>query len=327
MSERVYPINAERQQLGKIAPIATPFVLYLEPTRFCNLKCEFCSNQFIPADKRVSMDLALFQKALSDLKQFDDKVKVLSINGVGEPLCNKDICSIVEFAKNSNRFEKIRLITNGVLLSPELNRKLVNAGLDMLWVSIEAMSSEGYLNIAGRVDFEKLVENIKDFYRNKGDCQVYIKIVDAGLKDDEEEKLFYKTFEEYSDRILVEHISNIYADVASTSKRINRFTGEELEYYDICDYMFKGLSLNADGTCSPCPVDWKEELVVGNLNSESLYDIWNGESYNKLRRTVLCGRIKDINACKNCCLYLNAESSIIDIRSLQENREEILSRL
>lgn len=322
-----YPINADRQELGEIVPIATPFVIYFEPTRFCNLKCKFCSNPMIPDSHRVSMDRGLYEKMISDLSQFPDKIKVLSINGVGEPLCHKDICDFIRLAKDAGRVEKIRLITNGVLLSPELNTSLIDAGLDMLWISVEAMSSEGYREIAGDVDFEKLVENIRDFYSKRRDCKLYVKIVDAGLKDKQEERLFYDTFQHYCDNILVEHISNIYSDVQSAMAPINRFTGEELQYYDICDYMFKGISVNADGTCSPCPVDWKGELLLGDLHENTLWEIWSGDRLRHLQRQILQGDIKSIHACKDCCLYLNAESSIQDIKSLSKCRKGILERL
>ena len=273
------------------------------------------------------MDWSLFNKMITNLSEFPDKIKILSINGVGEPLCHKEICNFIRLAKNTGRIEKIRLITNGVLLSPELNSSLIDAGLDMLWISIEAMSSAGYSEIAGDVNFDKLVENIKDFYSKRRNCNLYIKIVDAGLKNEYEECLFYETFNHYCDYILVEHISNIYCDIQSAMVPINRFTGETLQYYDICDYVFKGISVNADGTCSPCPVDWKGELSLGDLHNNTLQEIWNGDKLRHLQKKILNGDIKNVHACKDCCLYLNAKSSITDIISLSKCRKEILEKL
>ena len=326
-----YPVNPVRADLGAIAPICTPYIVYFEPTQFCNLRCYFCSNKEIAMDLKTSMLNNIFVKFISDLSDFEDNIRVLSINGNGEPMAHNLLPHFISMAKKSNKIDKIRLITNGTLLTSELNSELISAGTDMIWISVEAMSSEKYKQIADvEIDFKKFVDNIRDLYEKRDRCKIYIKIVNVGLENELDRALFFHTFENICDNIMVENITNIYGGFKSISdktKILNRFSNQEVEYFDLCDYLFKGISLNADGTCSPCPVDWKHDLVLGDITKNSLFEIWNSEHLKQLRLQFLEGNIKNIPTCKDCYLYLNAQSSIADIKSLCAHRSEVKKRV
>ena len=51
---------------------------------------------------------------------------------------------MIEYARKSGKFETIDFTTNGTLLHPELNRKLIDAGLSRINISVEALDARGY---------------------------------------------------------------------------------------------------------------------------------------------------------------------------------------
>ena len=38
--------------------------------------------------------------------------------------------------------------------------------------------------------------------------------------------------------------------------------------------------INPDGEVTVCCNDWERKISMGNVTSESVYDIWNGEKYH-----------------------------------------------
>ena len=87
------------------------------------------------------MPYELFCKIIDDIGEFPDKLKVLRINGQGEPLLNPDFCKMVAYAKNKQVADWIETITNGSRLNPTLNQNLADSGIDRIRISIESLSS------------------------------------------------------------------------------------------------------------------------------------------------------------------------------------------
>lgn len=82
-------------------------------TDTCNLSCEHCHSPFLTNPNFP--DLQILEENLAYLAPIlrAQEIKILG----GEPLLNKQLCEILRVAKTSQVFERIRVATNGVLLS------------------------------------------------------------------------------------------------------------------------------------------------------------------------------------------------------------------
>lgn len=83
-----------RQPLQEVIPLSTPLALFIDTGNACNLKCAFCptgdKDLLKKVDRKVStMSFELFRKIISDLKQFDQKIKIINLYKDGEPLVNR----------------------------------------------------------------------------------------------------------------------------------------------------------------------------------------------------------------------------------------------
>jgi len=67
-----------------------------------------------------------------------------------------------------------------------------------------------------------------------------------------------------------------------------------------CSTLFKNLFVSSDGEAIPCCEDYSSLTVLGNLNTETIDEIWNGEKYNKIRNQHLQREKYKIEACKEC---------------------------
>lgn len=181
-------LSAEpRKNLGRALPLEQPYVLLVDPSSLCNLRCKWCPSgydQLIAETGRSQqvMDLALFERLVDQAAAWGKPFRVLRMYKEGEPLVNPFFADMVRLAKQSGWFLRIDTTTNGVLLNPKLNRKLIEAGIDQINISVNGMSAEQiYRNTGNHVDFGAYVQNIQDLCGRKGDCTIYIKSIKSGI--------------------------------------------------------------------------------------------------------------------------------------------------
>jgi len=319
---------AKRQPLQEIIPLPAPFVMYIDPTNACNFKCKFCPTsddellRSVGRTKKI-MSLDMFRKIIGDISDFNCRLKLLSLYKDGEPLLNPNFAEMIRIARRAGIAERIWTKTNGSLLNPELNRDIIDAGLNHICISIEAVSHDGYRDIAAvDIDYSKLLTNIEDLYRHRGDCEIYIKIVDVNLSEEQKSK-FYDDFQSICTHIAIEKL------MGWSNSGVKDFTlGTTPDTYDglpfvkkmVCAYPFYVLAVNCDGSVSLCGNDWSQQTVVGSVREKSLSEIWNSEELYQFRVMMLRERHKN-DACKEC-YYLQIVPDNID-----EYRDEIQRRL
>lgn len=90
--------------------------LYINLTDKCNVSCPFCCMYSSP-DKNKFITFEQFKKIIDECKtEFE-----LQLEG-GEPLLHRDLFLFIEYAIYTGRCVKIIVLTNGILLSSNMNR-------------------------------------------------------------------------------------------------------------------------------------------------------------------------------------------------------------
>ncbi len=319
----------KRENLVEVIPLPMPYVVYIEPTNACNFKCAFCPTGDPDLLRKVgrktaTMDLPLFKKVIDEIKASGEKIRLLSLYKDGEPLLNPHFTDMVSYARDSGITSRIWTKTNGALLNPELNRKIVDSGLTWIGISVEAINEQKYFEIAGvRLDYNKFKENIAHLYSIKKDLHVYIKIADTNLTDEEKQK-FFDDFSPICDSYAIEKLMGwSYSSVKDFTLGTNPDTYDGLAFTekDVCPYPFYVMAVNADGSVSLCGNDWSHATVVGNVKEQSVTEIWKGEALFQFRKMFLEGRRCENKACGDC-YYLKIVPDNIDC-----HRSEIMKNL
>lgn len=288
--------NPNRINLGEKIPLDTPLVIQLEASGYCNLKCVFCPCGQDSGIIRDTLTPETFDRFISQCLEFPDKIKVLRIIGIGEPLLNPNIADFVAKAKRCGAFERVEITTNGVLLTPELSDRLVDSGLDALLISLEATDEGRFQKVAGvKVDLERMYQNLKYFFEHRRGCILYIKTVDVALDTEGDRAAFLSKYGQICDEIQIEHVYENWPEFkAGTGGDSVRY---DMDLYrtkkQVCVQPFKLLCLAANGDVMPCCVDWKRKLILGNLGETTLVKIWNGEALRRLRISLLKGQLCD----------------------------------
>jgi len=322
----------KREKLHEVIPLSTPYVVYIDPTNLCNFKCEFCPTSDYSLLKEVgrkqtSIDLATFKKIIDDIKEFDQKLKLLSLYKDGEPLVNQEFPEMVKYAKEAKVSERIWTKTNGALLTPKLNTKLIEAGIDMIHISIESVSEEGYIKVSdAHIDYDEFRKNILDLYNKRNNCKIYIKIIDYQLTEEDKDK-FYQDFQDRCDFISIEKLMGwSYSDIKdfTLGTKSDTYDGLPLIPKEVCAYPFYVMAVNADCSVSVCGNDWAYQTSIGDVREKSLKEIWNSEELFEMRKMFLEHRRRENKACANC-YYLQIVPDNIDpfaTQILQKLEEE-----
>ncbi len=133
--------------------------IYIEPTNGCNLNCTMCIRHSWEENTGM-MSENTFAKILSGLDQFDP-VPTVSFSGLGEPLLHPKIIEWVEKAKQKGA--KVELITNATLLDKKMSLGLIDAGLDILWVSIDGAAPESFNDVRLGAQLSEVIRNVRQF--------------------------------------------------------------------------------------------------------------------------------------------------------------------
>lgn len=326
--------EGKRENIGPKLPLLQPYVLIVDPSSLCNLRCVWCPSscdELIKASGRnqTVMDFELFKHIIDQLSDFEEPLRVLRMYKEGEPLVNPRFADMVDYAKKSGYIRRVDTTTNGILLSPKVNRKIIDAGIDQINISVNGVSTEQiYRNTGRKVDYKEYVNNIKDLYKNRGECTIYVKAI-KDVFTEEEQNIFIDTFGEISNRVYLERLSPAWPrfDFSNSGYQYEEIGnyGQKVEKRQVCPYIFYIMVVNSDGTISTCVGDWKHKQIVGDVKKETVRNIWLGEKQKEYQLQHLYGKRHLFEMCADCKVithgcYDNIDEWTVEIAEKIANR-------
>ncbi len=140
-----------------------PSQIYLETTTRCNLTCEMCVKQSSSCGiAEGDFDSAMFSSIDSVLPH----INTLILSGIGEPLLHPQLEELISYASERMKTgADIGFQTNGMLLTREKAESLINAGLNLICVSMDASTSDTFrdLRAGGELsDAENAISILKE---------------------------------------------------------------------------------------------------------------------------------------------------------------------
>ncbi len=280
-----------------------PLHLDIETTNACNLKCPMCPRTIL-IQKRLFYrgQFMPFDFYCSVIDQgVDHGLYSVKLNYLGEPLLHPDVVRQVRYAKDRGVID-VMMNTNGTLLTEELSRQLLGAGLDKIFFSFDSHLKEEYEKMRVGADFEKTIENIKNFVRIKNtngykNVETRVSMV---LKRHEMEKF--------------QALAAMWQGVVDTvgyGYYMERDPDKEGEYPPvpgfICAQPWQRMFIMADGIVTACCVDERREYMLGNAKREKLGDIWKGKLAQTLREAHASGHYERISLCRKCYVPVSEE--------------------
>ena len=73
----------------------------------------------------------------------------------------------------------------------------------------------------------------------------------------------------------------------------------------ICDLLYHKMYILYNGDVVLCCMDWRRQVIMGNVHEQSLKEIWRGERYQHFRRFHEEGRSEELDLCRTCSYVYN----------------------
>jgi hypothetical protein len=231
------------------------------------------------------MEFGLFEKIMKELSSASRK-PVVHLHGFGEPLLDELLPERIKLAKTCG-IKHTYIVTNASLLFPETARKIINAGLDAMKISFNGTDEESYRATMRGLDFKVALNNIRDFVRIRKELKKrtpklilqYLPQEANGAKTAEFQSLWRPVLDKRAGDCL-----NLSSLENFGGGRVYNIVGERI--VSVCFYPWAALSVLCDGRAVTCCMDYNGVQGVGDLNSQSLMEIWNGPVLAAIRRNI-----------------------------------------
>jgi len=282
-----------------------PKVVLLDTTNLCNLRCSMCGHRVMKRKKGI-MDPALCRKLLDEIAAEDPTARVWMVF-FGEALLLKErLYPLLAYAKATG-LQDVVLNSNGNLMDEGAAAKLIESGLDAIYVGIDAFSPETYSKVRVQGDYHKVVKNVSRLTALKRELgvskpDVFVQFVEMDLNSHEIEG-----FKEYW--IDQGAIVKIRPKVswAGTVDAPNLVDKER----HACYWAMRTFNVCWDGTVVLCSVDFDARYVAGKVNDQSMKSIWMG-SLKKIREKHLTGDYGSLPGfCRNCRDWQSARAEFV----------------
>ncbi len=266
-----------------------PDVVRIETTNACNAKCIICPHPSMSRPvKRIEDEM--FYRIIDECSSHG--CKEVHLHNFGEPLLDKRLEVFVTYAKNKG-IKKVKIFSNGSILSEKRAVGLIEAGLDEIKISFDGANKEEFERIRVPLKFDAVIDNILTLVKLRDEAQSSLKIkVNCCSTTDKSKTMDF--LKEKVDKFSFSKIHNWGGD-----------DGDDISDSNIrkpCSRLWRTFTILADGYVSLCCLDYDGKEKLGNLNNkeESIKSIWHNDRYKHVRILHGAARQNEIDLCKSC---------------------------
>ena len=304
-----------------------PSQIMLDITEVCNLACIHCAHpQFKESNvyAKAMLDPELNTKMVKEVAKYGRQItKYIRYTSNGEPLVHPKSYQMINYAVDYSD-TKVTLTTNGTLLNEKKMLKLLNSGLHMIDISIDAVNATTYSKIRVNGDFNKTKSNVlklinlieKSTYKTK----LIVSFVEQELNFKESDEFRDYWTEQGVKEVVIRKLhtnsgSNYHSDIYKKNEIISRRP---------CLYPWERVVLTAKGNLNFCPTDWFGKANICNFRETTIKDLWHSTFYNQLRNKHICNKYENSDICKNCPDWSNTSWPFDKDKSYADLVEKVL---
>lgn len=268
----------------------------------CNIRCIMCTHArkgFSSSRKRL-MEFGLFKKIIDEGINYN--LSAIGLDQEGEPLLIDNLLEYISYAKNKGIVD-IMINTNALLLNKERTEELLHSGLTRIHFSLDAITEKTYNKIRIGSNFKRVVENILYFCKRKKRLKKELPITRISfvkLKHNEHEiNSFIKFWTPYVDAIAIQEYNNPFPEFLEGEKLYakNRIKNTNFR----CTQPWFRVVVLTDGTVLPCCLlGISLKMSMGNVYNDTVYNLWNSDSWRQLRKLHKEERYAEHKVCKIC---------------------------
>ncbi len=254
----------------KNTSIPLPSVVEISDSGTCNRSCVFCPRSdpkwIDEFDKKEFIKTELHEKICKELSEYN-YAGIVVYSGFNEPLLNKKCFENIARTRKFLPKAKIEIITNGDVLNLQRIKKLFESGLSTLLISVydgpEDMKKFQNLCMKAKLRKEQFV------IRNR----------------------YLPPEKDYG--ITISNRGGFMENAVHQIKSLKKSVKEP------CYYPSYNFFIDYNGDVLMCSHDWGKKNILGNLNNETIMDIWMSENAKKSRYNLAKSE-RNFSPCNVC---------------------------
>jgi radical SAM protein with 4Fe4S-binding SPASM domain len=283
-----------------------PRIIDVELVNLCNFRCLMCptGNHSMKREQGF-LSAETYYKLLDEIRGHNVALRFIRW---GEPLMHPKVIEFFAAAKKDGHL--VHLNTNGSLLTPELADKMLGAAVDSIKFSFQGVCRDTYNEMRNIDFFDGLLDTIAMMHAKRGQgAGPFIQISTTVTYESQAlQDSFLARVKPICDAVNIGSTSFDWLDLNAVRLRPHEIDLlkrlKELESVDKvhpeCPEVFDKMSLNWDGKVTACCMDSDDLMVVGDIKTEPLLDIWHSEKLEHYRRMLAEMRHDDLPLCQHC---------------------------
>ena len=291
--------------------VATPVKLFdIELTNKCPFRCVMCPRTNNMKREQGVLDFETFKTIVDgyvDANPVAARTEVTWLHHFGESLVHPEFGKFIRYAVSKGLRPSLSI--NPLMLTPAVARELLESRPYQLNVALDGHDDESFFKIRGVKDaYEKSKQNLLDFAKLKQELGsqtlVYLGMIDFSLNRDSIARLseYWKSVPGIDDFIPKEFV--VWNGDAEDVNRLAETTVDNAELRKTrsvvtCNVPWDKMCVTWDGIAVPCCYDYDKKYPLGDVKTQSLAEIWNGEKMQRLRKEFISNDVKN-PLCRSC---------------------------
>lgn len=284
---------------------AFPSQIWIDLAEVCNLACVHCPHPAFKASAHYAarqLDPALNAKLVDEVRQHGQGcTQYIRYASNGEPLVHPRAYDMIDEAvRHSGVY--VTLTTNGTIMNEKRTTRLLEAGVHMIDISIDAFRPETYARIRRNGTLAVTAANVIRLIRWVRESKAATKIVVSFVEQPE-------------NRAEAGDFERFWTDQGAHSvvvRRQHSASGAMIAVADLrraaiattprrpCLYPWERIGLSAGGFLMFCPSDWVHGSHLADYRATTIRDTWQGSDYTRLREAHATGDYRAHAFCGQC---------------------------
>ncbi|APR75950.1 Molybdenum cofactor biosynthesis protein MoaA [Minicystis rosea] len=249
----------------------------IEINRHCNFRCSFCPVEVAPKPKAF-MSPDLFTHVLGRVAEYG--ARSVSLNHYSEPTLDPDLIARIREAAQFGL--SVRLFTNASLFTEEKIRQLAELGNTRVVVNLPTLDQAEYERVTGTKLFHRVLANLELLHRHGIRTELSVN-VPRGIADETVRAINDRLAGWFGEAVrwATDSRGGLLAkpEYVTEVHHLGRLSG--------CAIALGDLNVSHEGKAFLCCQDFDQRYELGDLRTQSIREIADGERAVAIRRMLL----------------------------------------
>lgn len=284
-----------------------PPMVILDITNTCNLACVHCPQPLLqrrPDFVRKHLEWDHFTKVADEIGAIGQPL-LLRFAGDGEPTVHPRLFDMIAYAKR-NTPATVNLTTNGILMTAPRIDSLLEVGVDLIDISIDAFRPETYQAIRRGGNFARLMENIDLLLTKRAAVapatKVMVSLVQQAENEGETED-FRAHWQSRVDYVMIRQLHSAVGAISSAKVEESSVRNDaNHQTRHPCPHLWKRLTVDFTGAIKFCAHEWlgNQDVILGHMDAMGLEQAWTSDTMRRVRDMQVTDQYPDGFICKTC---------------------------